>query len=127
MRKVILTYTFFAIYLLAMIKPMLPILDYYANYEYIATQLCENRDKPILDCNGKCYVAKEIEKDKKTNHQDTTVPEFKIDIYLANTFEIDIITSNFTSLIKRSKPIFKNSFTTDELLYTIFHPPRAIA
>ena len=30
------------------------------NKKYIATVLCENRDKPLLHCNGKCYFMKKI-------------------------------------------------------------------
>jgi len=30
------------------------------NKKYIATQLCENRDKPLLHCNGKCYFMKKV-------------------------------------------------------------------
>lgn len=30
------------------------------NKKYIATTLCENRDKPWLHCNGKCYFVKKI-------------------------------------------------------------------
>lgn len=28
------------------------------NYDYIVNVLCENKDKPALKCNGKCYLAK---------------------------------------------------------------------
>jgi len=30
------------------------------NQNYIATRLCENRDKPQLHCNGRCYLMKKI-------------------------------------------------------------------
>ena len=30
------------------------------NKKYIATTLCENRDKPQLHCEGKCYFMKKI-------------------------------------------------------------------
>jgi hypothetical protein len=30
------------------------------NRNYIATKLCENRNKPWLHCNGKCYFLKKI-------------------------------------------------------------------
>ncbi len=30
------------------------------NKNYIASKLCENRDKPWMHCNGKCYFAKKI-------------------------------------------------------------------
>lgn len=43
------------------------------NRNYIATKLCENRDKPWLHCNGKCYFMKKIkqadEKEKTDERQ----------------------------------------------------------
>lgn len=43
------------------------------NKKYIATTLCENRDKPQLHCNGKCYFMKRInqanEKEKSAERQ----------------------------------------------------------
>jgi hypothetical protein len=43
------------------------------NRNYIATKLCENRDKPWLHCNGKCYFMKKInqaqEKEKNDERQ----------------------------------------------------------
>lgn len=43
--------------------------NYMANKEYIAKNLCENRSKPQLKCNGKCYLAKQLKKaDKKENN-----------------------------------------------------------
>lgn len=42
----------------------------YASFElnknYIAAKLCENRDKPWMNCNGKCYFMKKI-KQAETN------------------------------------------------------------
>ena len=43
------------------------------NRDYIATKLCENRNKPWLHCNGKCYFMKKIrqaeEKEKNNERQ----------------------------------------------------------
>ena len=39
-------------------RPALPVVDYIFNYKYITTQLCVNRDRPELHCNGKCYLMK---------------------------------------------------------------------
>lgn len=44
-------------------KPMWPVLDYLANYDYIVNTLCENRDKPEMECNGKCHLSKELAKE----------------------------------------------------------------
>ena len=47
----------------------------YAGFElnktYIATKLCENRDKPWLHCNGKCYLIKKIKQaEEKQNSEE---------------------------------------------------------
>ncbi|TDD78925.1 hypothetical protein E0F89_03950 [Flavobacterium caseinilyticum] len=45
-----------------LIKPILPVLEYVVNYEYISKVLCINKDKPKLECNGKCHLMKELAK-----------------------------------------------------------------
>lgn len=40
----------------------LPYVNYYVNYTYISTTLCENKDKPQMHCNGKCHLKKTIAK-----------------------------------------------------------------
>lgn len=43
---------------------------FFANRGYIAEKLCVNKDKPMLKCHGKCYLAKklkETENDKQQN------------------------------------------------------------
>ena len=39
------------------------VLGYYANKEYIAKYLCENKDKPRLNCEGKCSLKKRLAKE----------------------------------------------------------------
>ncbi|MFS4417974.1 hypothetical protein [Maribacter sp. 2307ULW6-5] len=39
-------------------RPLWPIAEYIANYDYIVNVLCENKDRPELECNGKCYLSK---------------------------------------------------------------------
>ena len=33
-------------------------VDFFVNQDEIAEEHCENKDKPILKCNGKCHLAK---------------------------------------------------------------------
>jgi hypothetical protein len=35
---------------------------YLANKEYVVAKLCENKAKPEMHCNGKCHLAKQLEK-----------------------------------------------------------------
>jgi hypothetical protein len=46
---------------------------YEVNQKYIAEKLCENRNKPWLNCHGRCYLMKKIkqaeEKERSTERQ----------------------------------------------------------
>jgi hypothetical protein len=63
--------------ILALITANFSRLFIYAGFElnrnYIASKLCENRDKPWLHCGGRCYFVKKIkqaeEKDKSGERQ----------------------------------------------------------
>ena len=62
MKKLIITHLLLNLYLLVLVQPALPVLEYLINYDYIVKELCENRDKPIFTCNGKCYLGDQVEK-----------------------------------------------------------------
>ncbi len=48
-------------------------MGFEANKGYIAKELCENRDKPEMHCNGKCYLMKKLkqaqDKEQKQERQ----------------------------------------------------------
>lgn len=46
--------------LFMLFKPLLPVAEYVIYYDYIKNELCVNKDKPELQCNGKCHLAKEL-------------------------------------------------------------------
>ncbi|MGK4567138.1 hypothetical protein [Flavobacterium sp. 3HN19-14] len=80
-----------------LLKPIIPVIEYAANYDYISKVLCVNKEKPQLHCNGKCHLMKELAKaaeketpvssDKKTSHSDSEIlfflplPEFTFRLY----------------------------------------------
>ena len=51
---------------------------YELNKDYVATVLCENQDKPQLQCNGKCYLKKQIEKTSEKQEKNTGNEEIHI-------------------------------------------------
>ena len=79
MKKLLLTHLFLNLYLLALIQPALPVIDYLVNYNYIVAELCENRDKPILACNGKCYLEKQVKEQLNITHSDEAPMPPKVD------------------------------------------------
>ena len=61
MRKFLVVAILF-IFMVSWLKPYFPYLDYLINKEYIANNLCENIEKPELQCDGKCHLKKEVVK-----------------------------------------------------------------
>lgn len=69
------------------------IAHYQLNKEYIARVLCENRDKPQMHCDGKCYLAKRLKaqqdkQDKETAErvQHSSLIQLYYESYQAFTF-----------------------------------------
>lgn len=80
-------------------QPFMPYFEYFVNKSYIAQFLCINKDKPEVECYGKCHLIKSIQNANKENHDpaQTPKPEAK--------FENDI-----KALSKRTDPgFFRNS------------------
>ena len=110
---------------LFVMKPILPVLEYVLNYDYIVKELCENKAKPEMKCNGKCHLMKELAKasendtpvssDKKVSHS-----EFEV-LFIQKLTSLEVVTLNF--------PIQKsiNAKYSDSYFYennkTAFHPP----
>jgi len=96
------------------------LLQYNLNKQFIATTLCENRDKPGSCCQGKCYLKKQLQKDQDTGQNGSGHAREKWDIdwfyetatalYFFNRGE-----SNFLDAPDLSK------YST--LLSEVFHPP----
>jgi len=92
-----------------------------ANQKLITSTLCENRDKPQLHCNGKCYLMKKIklaeEKEKNQEKQSQ-----KSDLQLSFTTREFNISSPETLVAAHSfaEPHFKISDKAD----FIFQPPK---
>jgi hypothetical protein len=119
----------FLLALFMLLKPVLPVIDYVVNYEYISKVLCVNKAKPKMKCNGKCHLMKELAKtseneapissDKKMAPQQLEVlfleeiKSFKIaSIYFCNKQKIN---SSYSNLY-----FYLNS-------PSVFHPPTFIS
>lgn len=69
------------LYVVAMLQPVIPLIEYYSNKEYIASVLCENRDKPALACNGKCYLEKQLKNANTQDNHDHSIPKIDLSKY----------------------------------------------
>jgi hypothetical protein len=116
---------FYLLYLLAMVKPLAPIIEYYSNYDYIASVLCENKDKPYLECNGKCYLEKQLKKTNHTNHEHkSTIPSINFDDYPVSPLdEFAYQVLKIENVNDKVCLCLKNH--NQEYLFSILHPPQA--
>jgi len=48
--------------LFVVFRPLVPLVKYAVNYNYISEVLCVNKDNTELHCNGKCYLRKQLSK-----------------------------------------------------------------
>lgn len=124
MKKLIITHLLLNLYLLVLVQPALPVLEYLINYDYIVNELCENRDKPVMTCNGKCYLGDQVEKQLNLDHKDQ-VPlppqiDYKQFIPLNETLVADKVLTVSDVL---AKPFSSNSIKESIFSEVILRPP----
>jgi hypothetical protein len=53
------------VFLVQNFSKLIIIANYEVNKDYISRVLCENRDKPMMHCNGHCQLKKQLDKEEK--------------------------------------------------------------
>lgn len=99
----------------------LSLIAYYnVNIEYIIQVLCENKDKPKLNCKGKCYLKKKLNEANKNEEQASgSLKRVELPVFICISSDFKIIQySNITILPNYLKDLY--SLSLSEL---IFHPP----
>lgn len=108
-------------------KPLWPVVDYIVNYDFIVNVLCENIDKPEMQCNGKCHLTKELAKEAgaddknplNSKNSKNEVPQYVISENIKEyTFASEIEISSTEDI--GYKPNLNSSLFTSKIL----HPPQ---
>ena len=99
-------------------------MNYLVNNEYIKEVLCINKERPKLECNGKCYLMQQLQKSEIP--QDENEPPItaltKIEYIEFALFQVEIKNLLFSFKEKPSTHyLFKNDAS---ILDDIFHPPQ---
>lgn len=72
--------------LFVVFRPLVPLVEYAVNYNYISEVLCVNKNNVELHCNGKCYLSKQLSKVNDVDSSPlnkTKIPGQKLlDIYI---------------------------------------------
>jgi len=105
--------------MIAMLRPIAPFVEYAINYDYISKVLCINKDKPELQCNGKCQLMQKLEKQQDDDFKSLRIVQ---EDYPIGFVELLKITSR--KVISVKKEVFSSVNNYLYLFITsVFHPP----
>lgn len=97
---------------------------YQANKDYVAQELCENKDKSDLGCEGKCYLKKQLDKVENNAPIDKELPAKKhkneLPEYLSTITSFKFNHSTFSAQTNFS--LYKNLYSYT-VITSVFHPP----
>lgn len=112
--------------LVMLVKPLWPVAEYIMNYDYIVNVLCENKNRPQMDCDGKCYLAKQLAKEaEKNNRNPFGENQSKIELQPAVFFQSLL---QFQFEVELQNTTLNNFNTLQVFIATLFasdisHPP----
>ncbi|WP_145993559.1 hypothetical protein [Tenacibaculum dicentrarchi] len=113
-------YFFILLYLVAMLRPVAPFVEYAINYDYISKVLCINKDKPELACNGKCQLMLKIEQQQQDDFESLQIV---LKDYPIGFIELVNLPKN-TLTAYHKKTLFTYNQTYSYLFENAtFHPP----
>jgi hypothetical protein len=107
-----------------LIRPVLPFIEYAFNKDYIAKNLCINKDKPQNCCQGKCYLGEQLMKNAESQNSNTgnnkkTVPVQRVEDHMPS--------KGIVSFPFESKIILISNYSIriiDSFLPSFFVPPK---
>lgn len=106
-------------------KPVIPVLEYVVFYDYIKNELCENKDKPKLECNGKCHLVKEMAKASDTPEKGNDKKHISVETSVVFCQEIDV-NFGFKPLIYTRKSEITSNYNLSYSyleINSVFKPP----
>jgi hypothetical protein len=104
-------------------KPAFPFLEYVLNYDYIANELCINKDNLALNCNGKCYLMSKLAEESKQDQQDKKISfESSFSFVFLNDIK-ELFTPSFFKIYRLNKFIFNNDSYSYNFYQELIKPP----
>jgi hypothetical protein len=123
MKSVIVSCILLIVMAAYLIIPAIPVIDYLINKEYIAKNLCVNKDKPKSCCKGKCHMVKQLQKATKNSETDPRNTNNRVQLKELNEFIISR-TCSYTAEITSYKYLVYNILVFSQLACAaIFVPP----
>ncbi|MFD0992726.1 hypothetical protein [Tenacibaculum geojense] len=104
-----------------MLRPITPFVEYAINYDYIAKVLCINKDKPEMQCNGKCQLMQKLEQQQEDDFNSLRISIEEYPIGFITLLSVDT-NHDFYYTDKKEEFSYSNmySFLKEN---SVFHPP----
>jgi hypothetical protein len=107
-------------------RPILPYIEYAVFKDYIAKNLCVNRDKPKSCCQGKCHLKKQIEKNAETSDTEEKSSNRKILSQEVQEFLISPVSIPKATEIKIPRLSDIEIVIPTQVVSSIFVPPKTM-
>lgn len=104
------------------------LISWKINQTYISENLCINKDKPEMNCNGKCHLQKQLKsvEEKQDNTDKTSLP---LKLKVLETDNFVSISESFIPAIAETKNLsvvsILNNLYSFDYRNTCFKPPQA--
>lgn len=96
------------------------VISYHINKTYIAKVLCENKETPQMQCNGKCQLKKQLSASDAQQEKEPVSVEKLPDVFWEINTEEAEAKENFVMISGFSA---QTVFLNTQLPHSIFHPP----
>lgn len=109
-----------------LLRPLMPVVEYFVAYDYIIQEFCVNTDKPEMECDGTCYLSEQIAKEMGNNIDNpfqqkqvrSELPQFIEDLPEYNLFVGTAIT--------KANKAYQNLFYQSLFVFKTIEPPRVV-
>lgn len=117
-------YLFYIFSFLILFKPAFPVIEYLVNYDYIRKVLCINKDKPQLQCDGKCYLMKQLAKNASDERdKDKTERKNKVETPFVFVLKEENILPIIEEVESHEKFTFYQNYYKKTIHFKLLRPP----
>lgn len=112
-----------------MVRPIMPLIEYYMNYDYISQVLCENKEKPYLKCYGSCYLEKQMIKIDPIQQDQKPISSSTINLkdYPISTLDFSDIEINHQKIdVENKNPLYYTCSMPKDFVVDLLLPPKII-
>lgn len=115
---------FLGCFLVLTFSKALTLFNFYINQDAIIEKYCENKNKPKLNCDGKCVLAKQIKAQEKQEAGNAYMEAAKIEVLSSKSFFLEDLMANYT-VIRKNKLVYVNKLHPQLFSARLLKPPAA--